>query len=696
MQLIPVFILPCILSVAADKCISSEIGSAGTCQGDDELTMMQLRRDLNIEKVQTSSSVGASSLEQCSKDTGATCQWADCKEGRNATCVEGKCLCAGEDSCAWDGYCYSRAAYSCLGRTEGSFGPPHTVDKNAEDVHARFWVSQNALDYLGKTLVDFLINSVTSVRFPEIDGNTNGIHYHLGRIRVDAAAGAQASFVKDNGIRVVIQNIDIDVKTEFKAEFGIFWTQGTVKASTSRKKTSISATVVTDVSSDGYPVVWLEDVDTDAAFEHITFTGTTLSGVGNVLTWLFQDVFDDVFTGLLDTAVKEIMCGPVTRILQKWDTIQELPFPAPYDVVAIDIGLHKISVDTDHIDLMVNGNVVDISDTNLVYPVPPAPLPTPAKVTTSMVSLAATQTILNSILWIFHQKNLLHFPARDEDYPEETEVRLSTTSLGWFVPGLWQYKNKTILVDVYPEKAPKVDLIDGEIRTNVDVILDFYVDLDDSKDFVFSLKTGLDAALGIEVKQPLQMELSDNSSILFDGDDEPKCKRHTGDTCYIMQCSSHQNSVCYWNDCKCRKGACFDEDEGVCIETPTTTPAPPPTPPPPPLQKVKFNFKELDVKQFKVMKSKVGIINNLMLNWALSTFMPFFEKMVNKVFDHYPLVINASESPIQPDETSLSFTGGSVKIFSDFFLASKWLYLGELITGLLEEKVNELIYKKIR
>ncbi|XP_077094929.1 bactericidal permeability-increasing protein [Siphateles boraxobius] len=324
-------------------------------------------------------------------------------------------------------------------------------------------LSEKGLRDVSQMLSVQIQSKLKSTEIPEFRGGVDikigTVHYVLSNMRVVQCSMTDPSlvFVEGTGVSVEVSQLTLSITGSWATQFGIIHDDGSF-----------------DVAVYNIHIYTLLQLGDDAGRLSIS-TVQCSADVGSVdihfhggASFFFQP-FVRAFSGQISGMIREQICPAIQQAINGLETtLQEIPVNIPVDpYLYLSIPLTSSPAVTHHsFELDIKGEFYSRSS--------PSEPPFSASVfdmpyaENYMLSIAASEFLVNSAAYAFLSSGALQINIRDDMIPKSSPIHLNTSQFGAFVPQLrTMYPNMEMQVLLYASETPLFSFSSGVIEIHV-------------------------------------------------------------------------------------------------------------------------------------------------------------------------------------------------------------------------------------
>ncbi|XP_056124426.1 bactericidal permeability-increasing protein [Rhinichthys klamathensis goyatoka] len=324
-------------------------------------------------------------------------------------------------------------------------------------------LSEKGLRDVSQMLSVQIQSKLKSAELPEVQGGVDikigTVHYVLSNMRVVQCSMPDPTlvFVEGTGVSVEVTQLTLAVTGRWATRFGIIHDSGSF-----------------DLTVNNINIYTLLQLGDDAGRLSIT-TVQCSANVGGVdihfhggASIIFQP-FVSAFSGQIIDKIREQICPAIQQAINGLETtLQEIPVNipvGPYLYLSIPL-TSSPAVKDQSFGLDIKGEFYSRSSPSeppfsaSVFDVPYAE--------NYMLSMAASEFLVNSAAYAFLSSGALQINIRDDMIPKSSPIHLNTSQFGAFVPQLRTlYPNMEMQVLLYASETPLFSFSSGAIEIHV-------------------------------------------------------------------------------------------------------------------------------------------------------------------------------------------------------------------------------------
>ncbi|XP_048048696.1 bactericidal permeability-increasing protein [Megalobrama amblycephala] len=324
-------------------------------------------------------------------------------------------------------------------------------------------LSEKGLGGVSQMMSVRIQSELKSTAIPEVRGGIDiwigTVDYDLSNMQVVECSMPDPSlvFVQGTGVSVTVSQLSLGVTGSWATQFGIIHDDGSF-----------------DLAVYNVQIYTLLQLGDDAGRLSIT-TVSCSADIGDVdiqfhggASFIFQP-FVSSFSGKISDMIREQICPATQQAINELEIkLQEIPVNVPVgQYIYLSIPLTSSPAVTDQsFELDIKGEFYSRSS--------PSEPPFSASVfdvqyaENSMLSLAASEFLVNSAAYAFLRSGVLQINIRDDMIPKSSPIHLNTSQFGAFIPQLSTlYPNMEMQVLLYASETPLFSFSSGVIDVHV-------------------------------------------------------------------------------------------------------------------------------------------------------------------------------------------------------------------------------------
>ncbi|XP_050960634.1 lipopolysaccharide-binding protein [Labeo rohita] len=324
-------------------------------------------------------------------------------------------------------------------------------------------LSEKGLRDVSQMMAVWIQSKLKSTTIPEVHGGVDigigTVHYVISNMHIRQCSMSDPSmeFVKGKGVSVEISQLSLAITGSWATHFGIIHDGGSL-----------------DLAVYNIKIQTLLELGDDTGRVSIT-TVSCSDGIGGVniqfhggASFFFQP-FVSSFTGQVSEMIHVRICPAIQQAVSELNmNLQEIPVNIPVgQYIYLSILLTSSPAVTDRsFELDIKGEFYSKSS--------PSEPPFSANafdvqyVENYMLSLAASEFLINSAAYAYLSSDVLQINIKDNMIPKSFPIHLNTSQFGALIPQLRTlYPNMEMQVHLYASKTPLFSFRSGTIDVHV-------------------------------------------------------------------------------------------------------------------------------------------------------------------------------------------------------------------------------------